>query len=101
MGAEMCIRDSIKSLLLDGTDDADLAVFRELALGKRPEYELYDLRSDPWQVSNVSGHRAYRRVERELKSSVIRWMKQTDDPRSIHLKTEVFDRYEYFGGAAK
>jgi len=91
----------IKSLLLDGTDDADLTVFRELAVGKRPEYELYDLRSDPWQVSNVSGHRAYRRVERELKSSVIRWMKQTDDPRSIHLKTEVFDRYEYFGGAAK
>ena len=58
-----------KSLLLDGTAVTGLASFRELAVGKRPEYELYDLRSDPWQVSNVSGHQAYRRIQTAVEIS--------------------------------
>lgn len=90
-----------KSLLLNGVNDPKLAPFRDLAVGKRPEFELYDLRTDPWQINNVAGTPAYQRVERHLRSRVARWMKQTNDPRSTKLRTDVFDKYDYYGGEAK
>ena len=90
-----------KALLLDADDESPLAKWKELAVGKRPEFELYDLRTDPWQIENVAGHSAYSSVHRQLKSAVMRWMRKTDDPRASELKTRVFDDYEYFGGPAK
>ena len=90
-----------KTLLLQGARDPKLAAFRQHAIGKRPEYELYDLTNDPWQMNNMSGNAKYRRVERQLKSKVVRWMRQTNDPRSIQLKTDIYDKYEYFGREAK
>ena len=90
-----------KSLLLGADDASGLARFRNLAIGMRPEFELYDLKADPWQVNNVSGSRDYRRIERGLRTQVLRWMKATDDPRFAQPKTNVFDQYEYFGSRAR
>lgn len=90
-----------KSLLLESDLAPHLQQWRDLAVAKRPEFELYDLRIDPWQINNISGHPDYARHERQLKSEVARWMRRTRDPRAANLKTNIFDRYEYFGRAAK
>jgi N-sulfoglucosamine sulfohydrolase len=46
----------------------------------RPEYELYDLESDPDEVHNLADNAAYRDVLADLKSRIRRMMETTDDP---------------------
>lgn len=45
-----------------------------------PEFELYDLSSDPIEFSNLAGQPAHAAAERRLKQALLAWRKQTDDP---------------------
>ena len=49
--------------------------------GKRPREELYDLKADPNQITNVAAEPAYARVREELEQRLLEEMKVTDDPR--------------------
>lgn len=90
-----------KSLLLDRhAADAAIARFFELATAKRPEEELYDLRSDPWQVVNVAGHPQHAKVKKTLRAALDKWMRQTGDPRAKST-ADPWDRYPYYGQAAR
>ncbi len=57
--------------------------FYELAYGKRPRFELYDLASDPHQVRNVAGQPAYAAVQAALEKRLMDELRRTDDPRVI------------------
>lgn len=46
---------------------------------KRPQFELYDLRKDPWELHNVAEDQAYQPVRDELKNELDRWMTQQGD----------------------
>lgn len=46
----------------------------------RPEYELYDLAADPYELHNLAGTEACRRVEADLRERLNRWMRATHDP---------------------
>jgi N-sulfoglucosamine sulfohydrolase len=70
-------------------------VFR-LAFEKRPEEELYDLRSDPYQIRSVAADPTYASTRKKLRRELDRWMKETEDPRATDGENE-FDRYPYFG----
>jgi uncharacterized sulfatase len=69
----------------------------ELAFGKRPAEELYDLRADPWQTNNVAVDPRFARPQKRLAAELEREMKRTADPRSAG-KGDVFDRYPYVTG---
>ncbi len=61
---------------------------------KPPEYELYDLESDPYEFQNLAGKPDHAQVLRELKWELADWRKQTRDPllnqRNLErLKAEV------------
>jgi arylsulfatase A-like enzyme len=87
-----------KSLLVDRRDDDPaIARFFHLATAKRPAEELYDLRSDPWQVVNVADEPQHAKAKRELRAALDRWMRQTGDPRATS-DADPWDRYPYFGG---
>lgn len=45
-----------------------------------PEFELYDLSSDPNEFSNLAGHPQHAAAERRLKQALLAWREQTDDP---------------------
>jgi len=85
-----------KDLLLDRRDDKGVAPFFQLACAKRPEEELYDLRTDPWQLANVAERADYAGIKGKLRAELDRWMKETEDPRALN-DDDRWDHYPYFG----
>jgi N-sulfoglucosamine sulfohydrolase len=51
-----------KTLLLDARADPAIARFFHLATARRPAEELYDVRRDPDQITNLAGTSAHRAV---------------------------------------
>lgn len=45
----------------------------------RPEYELYDLQADPYELQNLADNPEYQKVQERLKAQVVAWMKQQGD----------------------
>ncbi len=54
-----------------------------MAYGKRPREELYDLKSDPDQMTNVASLERYAVVRRELEGRLLDELQRTGDPRLI------------------
>ncbi len=73
----------------------------QLAFGKRPEFELYDLRSDPGQLTNVASEPRYAETLKQLVAQLTRELKATNDPRALGKGDETFDPVPYLGGAPK
>ncbi len=72
----------------------------ELAFGKRPAEELYDLTADPWQTNNVAGAASYAEKQKALRTELDRGLTETKDPRALG-KGDEFDRYHYVTGAGQ
>jgi len=47
---------------------------------KPPEYELYDLKSDPWEFENLATNAEHRPTLQKLREKLDQWRKQTNDP---------------------
>jgi len=72
-----------KAWLVARHDDARWQPVFEMAYGKRPREELYDLRSDPHQTRNVAGTENYLAVQIELDGRLMEELRRTKDPRII------------------
>lgn len=46
---------------------------------KRPQFELYDLRKDPYELHNLAEDPAYQPIRETLKAELDRWMEQQGD----------------------
>ena len=46
----------------------------------RPRFELYDLKSDPWEAKNLAENPRYAQVLAELQEKLKAWQKETKDP---------------------
>ena len=51
--------------------------------GKRPKYELYDLRKDPHETKNVAEDPAYATIKAQLEKQLMDELSRTGDPRLI------------------
>ena len=70
----------------------------ELAFGKRPAEELYSLKSDPWQMTNVAADPQYAAARQKLRGQLDEYLLETKDPRATG-QGNVFDRYHYVTSA--
>lgn len=55
----------------------------DLAFGKRPREELYDLKKDPHQVNNVAADPAYASILADLEQRLMDELRRTGDPRLV------------------
>ena len=55
----------------------------EWVYGKRPRYELYDLKKDPHETKNVADDPAYASVKADLEKRLMGVLNSTGDPRLI------------------
>jgi arylsulfatase A-like enzyme len=69
----------------------------DLAFGKRPEEELYDVQIDPWQTNNLAGDPRQGAVLRRLRRTLERELIRTGDPR-LRGEGDMFDRSPYVTG---
>jgi hypothetical protein len=70
----------------------------DLAFGKRPAEELYDLRDDPGQMTNVARDEAYAGVRERLAARLLAELEATGDPRVLG-GAERLEAYPYYGGS--
>jgi uncharacterized sulfatase len=86
-----------KDVVVTGRGDANLGKFFDLACGKRPEEELYDLAKDAYQMTNVAARPEYAAAKKKLRVELDQWMRETSDPRASG-DDDRWDRYPYYGG---
>lgn len=85
-----------KQLLMDRKEHAVIRPFYDLAFGKRPAEELYDLSRDPGQLVNVADRPEYAEARRRLRDRLQKHLEDTADPRALGLDAP-WDYYPYYG----
>ena len=73
--------------------------FYNLAAGKRPAEELYDVRKDPDQVHNLASDPTHEKTLATLRKRLDTFLKDTNDPRQEGLSP--WDKYHYTGAIPK
>ena len=71
----------------------------QLAFGKRPLEELYDIKADPHCMENLADKAEYAELKESLWKELREELERTDDPRIQGRGDEVFENREYVGGA--
>ena len=80
-----------KAWLIHHREEHDVEPLYELAFGKRPREELYDLNEDPHYLTNVADDPAYANVRGRMEARLLEVLKEQDDPRLMEQPC----RYEF------
>lgn len=83
-----------KAWLVAHRNDPQWKPYYDYAFAKRPGEELYDLRKDPEQLTNVAADPAYAGAKRELSERLIKTLTEAGDPRVLG-DGGTFDRPPY------
>ncbi len=70
-----------KAWIVANRDQPGVGRFFEIAFGRRPAEELYDLRIDPHQMNNVADEDGYEEVRVALEERLLGILRETGDPR--------------------
>jgi uncharacterized sulfatase len=70
-----------------------------LAFGPRPQWELYDVRNDPWRMKNLAADPTQVNTLDALKKRMDDYLVRTGDPRA--LGTAKFGQYPHYGKVPK
>lgn len=68
----------------------------DLTFGKRPEFELYEVKSDPYQMHNLIEDKAYTQIAEALRENLFGYLRTREDPRMLGNQ-DVFTYTPYFG----
>ncbi|HBH24691.1 MAG TPA: hypothetical protein DDY13_14880 [Cytophagales bacterium] len=68
-----------KTELLKARFTRDSALFK-LVFGKRPEFELYNVKADPFNLSNLADKEEFRCVKEKLQTTLYEYLLATNDP---------------------
>ena len=66
-------------LSIHGVKESE-AIIKAMSPKTRPLEELYDLTSDPMEMSNLAGDAAFETKRKELSDKLCHWMEDTQDP---------------------
>ena len=89
-----------RTYMLENRDSAEVKPLFELACGKRPAEELYDLKADPGQLNNVAGLSRYDSTRKKLRAALHDRLVATEDPRELGKET-IWDSTPYYGKKPK
>lgn len=85
-----------KAWLFDHEADADWKWHHDVAFGRRPFVELYDLKRDKDQVRNVAESVEYATIRGQLHEQLMTVLRDTNDPR-VTQASPVFERPPFAG----
>ncbi|MCK9343859.1 MAG: sulfatase, partial [Massilibacteroides sp.] len=84
-----------KDYLMKHHAEKEISYYFELAVFKRPEYELYDIVKDPYCLTNLINNPAYKKIEEKMNQVLVTELKRSKDPR-MGDNPEVFDTYKRY-----
>ncbi len=90
-----------KTYIIENYEDENIRRYFDLAHGKRPEVELYDVQNDPFCLNNLSGKQEFRSIESTLQKELMKELKKSKDPRVVGPDTEIFDSYKRYSRMRK
>ena len=83
-----------KTYMMEHKDNPNVAPLFQLAFGKRPAEELYDVSKDPAQIHNLAADPNFAKVKRKLRGQLEQYQHDTKDPR---VESESpWDHYAYY-----
>ncbi len=85
-----------KQLLMDQQGQDGFQKYYAAAFAKRPVEELYRLKDDPGQLSNLAEDPAYAKIRKRLSQQLQDRLVETKDPRALGLPAP-WDYYPYYG----
>ncbi len=88
-----------KHAVVEHGDAAAVKRLFDLAFGKRPSNELYDLKTDPWQMNNLAENPLFASQRERLAKQLAAELKHTEDPRASGMGA-MFDKAHYVTGGS-
>lgn len=88
------------AFIIRNRNDPKYREFFQLAVGKRPAEELYDIQKDPGCLNNLAGAPEYSDVLSDLRSRLGSYLMRTEDPR-VTGNGEVFQSYPRYVGSMR
>jgi uncharacterized sulfatase len=85
-----------KSFIIENMNDESIRPFFDWAHAKRPEWELFNVKNDPWCLVNLIGESEYSDIEKELRGALMQELAATKDPRVVGPDKEIFDSYKRY-----
>ncbi len=85
-----------KAFIIENHADQSVGYFFHKAVSHRPEYELFEVKNDPYCLENLAGIPEYKEVEEEMKHVLFEELKNSKDPRFVGPDKEIFDSYPRF-----
>jgi len=82
-----------KSFIIEHMNDEIIRPFFDLAHAKRPEFEFFNIKKNPFCLNNISGKEEFAETETEMKSALMEELKNSEDPRFVGPDKEIFDSY--------
>jgi len=89
-----------KFFMMNRSTDPQVQRLWESATAKRPEEELYDLKTDPDELNNVAGDSHYSGIKQQLSERLMQELAATNDPRAFG-SGDAWDHYEYYAPRRK
>lgn len=90
-----------KTFLIENHNDTTIQYYFELAVDKRPEFELFNVKKDPDCLHNLAGKKAYQTIEQRLKEQLLGELKRTKDARITGPDKEIFNTYKRYSPIRK
>ena len=82
-----------KSFLIENHSDEKIKYFFDLAYAKKVEYELYDVKKDPYCLTNLCRQPEYSAIEKGMKDELLKELIRSGDPRIVGPDKEIFETY--------
>ncbi|MGD2018438.1 MAG: sulfatase [Planctomycetota bacterium] len=92
-----CDNGPTKLFLWEQREDPEVRPYFDLCFSKRPQFELYDLASDPMQVKNLADDPAHGATLTALQKELAAALLDAADPRSTGAGAEL-EGHRYLGG---
>ncbi|MEQ9289040.1 MAG: sulfatase [Cyclobacteriaceae bacterium] len=93
-----CDGSPTKTICLDAKDNPETFDYWKWSFGKRPAYELYNIKSDPECMDNLAQAPSNSELVEQLRAQLFEELKGQQDPRMFG-KGNVFDDYQYADGS--
>ncbi|WPR71379.1 sulfatase [Flavobacterium sp. NG2] len=96
LGYLNCDSSPTKTEVLNSRRKEGIMKYWELNFGKRGDYELYDIKKDPFCVNNLASDEKYSKLMASMNKAMTKQLIKEKDPRILG-NGDIFDKYLYSG----